>query len=352
MPKLSDGEFSQLEESILAEGCRDPFVIWAETGLLLDGHNRKSICDTHSLPYPDTVSVSLPSREAALDWIDRNQLGRRNLTPDQAALLRGRRYNRVKGNREDNLVQNAPKGNNCPSESTAEALASEHGVSPRTIKNDARYAAAVETLGLGSQVASGTLDASRKDVVAVAKSLPTDATSEDVEEAVEKLKKPHVANNSGDNEWYTPKEYIEAARAVMGGIDLDPASCEAANEVVGAAEFYTEDDDGLAQEWSGRVWMNPPYAQPAIRHFAEKIATEEGVEQAVILVNNATETKWFQTMLSRASAVCFPSGRVKFWHPSKESAPLQGQAVLYIGRSHKAFAKSFSRFGIVCLVVK
>lgn len=68
--------------------------------------------------------------------------------------------------------------------------------------------------------------------------------------------KPHVANNSGNNEWYTPAEYVEAARSVLGKIELDPASSEIANQTIKAKKFYTSEDDGLSESWRGKVWMN------------------------------------------------------------------------------------------------
>jgi ParB family chromosome partitioning protein len=160
----------------------------------------------------------------------------------------------------------------------------------------------------------------------------------------------HVSNNGGENEWYTPVEYITAARKVMGQIDLDPASNVTANEIVGATEFFTVETNGLSQSWSGRVWMNPPYAQPMIADFVGKLTDEYragDVTEACVLVNNATETGWFQGLLTESAATCFPRARVKFWHPDRKAAPLQGQAVLYLGASRDSFAEHFADFGKV-----
>lgn len=163
----------------------------------------------------------------------------------------------------------------------------------------------------------------------------------------------HVSANSGDNEWYTPPEYIQAAREVMGGIDLDPASSAEANDVVGAALWWAEPDNPLEEAWRGRVWMNPPYARPLIDAFCGKLAEEYSagnVTQAITLTNNATETGWFHALAEVGAAICFPRHRVKFWHPRhprKESIPLQGQAAMYLGEDVGAFRREFLQFGFV-----
>jgi hypothetical protein len=136
----------------------------------------------------------------------------------------------------------------------------------------------------------------------------------------------------------------------MGGIDVDPASSPAANEVVGASTFYTIDDDGLTQPWSGRVWLNPPYENKLLEKFCAHLGREysEGnVTAAIVLTNNATETRWFQGLALHASAICFPAGRVSFWHPDKTtSTPPSGQAVLYLGDHPDTFAREFQHFGV------
>jgi len=352
IPPLSAEERQQLENNIIEHGgARDPLVVWVskKAVTLLDGHNRLEICTRLELPF-DIEEMEFKSRDDAEDWIDKNQLGRRNLDSRQMSLLRGRRLRRAEknqGKRSDTLCQSGTKLD------VAREIADEHGVSRRQLYRDKDFSEAVETLGIEREVVAGEIDAPKHEIVAVAKSLPDEPTAEQVEQAREKVTRPHVANNSGDNEWYTPAEYIAAARNVMGGVDLDPASNPVANEVVGAVEFYTADDDGLSKEWGGRLWMNPPYESGLIGKFAEKLCesfTSGDVYAAVVLVNNATETRWFQAIAGQASAVCFPKGRVKFWHPRKEGVPLQGQAVLYLGDEADAFVREFSSFGF-CMEV-
>jgi ParB family chromosome partitioning protein len=166
----------------------------------------------------------------------------------------------------------------------------------------------------------------------------------------EALKIAHVSHNSGENEWYTPVAYIEAARAVMGGIDTDPASCAQANATVKADKYYDSKADGLAQKWHGRVFMNPPYAQPLIANFARAVAAKfsnKEITEAIVLVNNATETEWFNKMIKHASAICFPNGRIRFVNKEGKpgGAPLQGQAVLYFGSKIQKFISEFKSFG-------
>jgi ParB family chromosome partitioning protein len=161
---------------------------------------------------------------------------------------------------------------------------------------------------------------------------------------------PHVAHNAGEQEWYTPAVYVEAARRVLGEIDLDPASSEIAQRTVQAATFYTKEDNGLAQQWEGTVWMNPPYASGLVDEFIAKLCghVETGeVTAAIILVNNATETRWFHQAMAAASAMCFPKGRIRFLDTkgNPSGAPLQGQAFLYFGPDASAFSRVFEEFG-------
>ena len=168
---------------------------------------------------------------------------------------------------------------------------------------------------------------------------------------IAKESKAHVSYNSGNNEWYTPAEYIEKARDVLINIDLDPASNDKANKIIKAKRYYTAKDNGLSKDWSGKVWMNPPYASDLIKSFCEKfiIHFESGdISEGIVLTNNATDTEWFHIMAVHATAICFPRGRIKFWSPDKDNAaPLQGQVLMYFGDNGNKFKELFEDFGVV-----
>lgn len=165
---------------------------------------------------------------------------------------------------------------------------------------------------------------------------------------IDEAKKPHVANNSKDDEWYTPSIYIEAARRVMGSIDLDPASNDFANETVFATTYYDETVNGLEQEWFGNIWLNPPYSTALIQAFADKLVSSN-FDQAIVLVNNATETTWFRKLVDHATAIIFTTGRIKYRkRDGEKGTPLQGQAFLYYGEDPELFLDIFQEFGWGC----
>ena len=150
------------------------------------------------------------------------------------------------------------------------------------------------------------------------------------------------------DEWYTPADYIEAARRAMGSIDLDPATCEMAQTVVNADVYLTKMDNGLGARWlRENVWLNPPYSNSQV--WIDKLLREvDGVfvKQAIVLVNNATETAWFQSLLARSTVVCFPGRRLQFWrHDHSNVGARQGQAIFYIGPNDAAFIAEFEQFG-------
>lgn len=161
----------------------------------------------------------------------------------------------------------------------------------------------------------------------------------------------HRAEGSGENEWFTPLDYIAAARDVMGEIDLDPATHPIAQETVQAINHFTRADDGLIRPWHGRVWLNPPYAQPFIAQFIEKLVTEvtdRRVEQAILLTHNYTDTGWFHHAEGAADLLCFTRGRIKFLDTDGDDcAPTQGQAFFYYGAEIGRFREIFSQFGFV-----
>ena len=166
---------------------------------------------------------------------------------------------------------------------------------------------------------------------------------------------PEASRDS--DSWYTPAKYIESARRAMGSIDLDPFSSEEANKKVKATKFLTASDDALICRWplapsAGNVWMNPPYSAKLVKPAVYRLSCEieaGRVSNAIVLVNNATDTQWFQFMLRRCQAVCFTSGRISFENLDGKniSGNTRGQAFFYFGNNAPKFEREFSQYGTV-----
>ena len=152
------------------------------------------------------------------------------------------------------------------------------------------------------------------------------------------------------DDFYTSAEIIEPARKLFGGIiDLDPASHAAANGVVKARRFFSQEDDGLSKPWAGNVWLNPPFS--AWKAWVGKLLSEWSsgrVKQLCVLAATRTITaQYFTPLVQAASAVCIFRGRIPFWGGHATSSPDEGHVVFYFGNEVQRFIECFSEIGVV-----
>ncbi len=203
---LTDDELTFLEADLIEHGCIDPLIVWKETGFLLDGHNRYKICTKNGIKY-QIKYLSFADRESCNMWMIRHQLGRRNLTANALSYYRGKLYNNLKkkitnptGENQHQLEQkNQLGGQNDHQPKTEEILASEYNVGSRTIRRDADYAEAIDTL-------AETLESSdlRPKILSKKINLTKDATkvlAEDAIAAPEIVKQSYVRAKNG-KDWY------------------------------------------------------------------------------------------------------------------------------------------------------
>lgn len=198
IPALTDDEYSQLETNIQQEGCREALLLWNTTFdkmgmpdngdavyVLIDGHNRYGICQRNGIDFKILLR-DFPDLEQVKNYMIDNQLGRRNLTPERMAYLRGLKYltmkrqagRPVQGISESNLtqVEDAPTEiKQAPR--TDQLLADQFQVSPKSIRLDARYAKGIDKLDepLKKKVLGRTVKVNKSDIIALGDStVPTD----------------------------------------------------------------------------------------------------------------------------------------------------------------------------------
>jgi phage N-6-adenine-methyltransferase len=376
-PLMFAEEYESLKADVLANGLIEP--IWTYEGKIIDGRNRYRACLE--------LGVEPKFREwhgegSLTSFVISLNLKRRHLTSGQRAMIAAgvaalfeveakERQRAAGGDRKSEdyqksvpeifpepICEEGSKAKTPDSGESRNAAAAVMSTNPRYV-SDAKVITS-RSPEVASMVSNGSLSLpqakqviefeteTQKEVVAEITANPDIPAKEIIDKH-----RPHVVNNSGENEWYTPSEYIEAARRVLGTIDLDPASSVKANETVQATKFYTKEFDGLDKDWVGRVWMNPPYSDGLMPKFAAKFVEEvkaKNVVEAIVLVNNATETQWFEQLVSVSSAISFSTGRIKFLASDglTKNSPLQGQAFIYFGDYPDIFTEEFGNFGWTC----
>lgn len=315
-PLLPEHELEALAEDVKERGVEVPIVLYE--GKILDGRNRYRAAMQSGVHFQTNYYTG----DNPVKYVLSLNLHRRHLTESQRQMVAAK-------------IASMPNGGDRKSD----------------------HSANLHSDFLTAEQAADMLNVGRRGVFeakAILRDAPEQvAAIESGEKTVHQVRqelKPHVVHNTGCNEWYTPPEFIELARKVMGEIDLDPASCAKANETVKAKQFFGIEDDGLRQVWRGRVWLNPPYESGLIERFVSKLLdeTELAVTEAICLTNNATETGWGNVLVSSAKAICFPKGRIKFHTPEGPKATgLQGQMICYFGKQPELFRQVYESIGPV-----
>jgi hypothetical protein len=171
---LTPEEQDLLEASLETEGCREPILVWANhDDTIIDGHNRYRICRSLGISFK-TKALKFDSREDVVNWIISNQLGRRNASEEQKSYLRGKRYIAEK------KAPHRPESEGDQSDhlKTSERLADEYGVSAPTIRRDAKFAEAVDSIATNvgrearDAILTGKVKADKKAVTQLAKASP------------------------------------------------------------------------------------------------------------------------------------------------------------------------------------
>lgn len=169
-----------------------------------------------------------------------------------------------------------------------------------------------------------------------------------------------VLTSSETNEWYTPEDpYIEMAREVMGDIDLDPASCAAAQAGIQAGTYYTIDDNGLSKPWFGRVWLNPPYGKTGNRSnqdiWTSRLWSDyrvfNRVVEGIALIKSVPGYEWYEKARDLADAFCEARERIRFINAvtGKRGQAKAGSTFLYYGPDAKRFKGIYGEIGRVTI---
>ena len=246
IPPLREDEQRQLEENILADGVViNPLIVW--NGVIVDGHNRYRILQQHPEIQFTTYEKEFSDRYEAIAWICKNQLGRRNLTPQQFKYLVGQQYEAEKcteqfhGN-QHTLTNKSGVGQfdrHQKSECTAERIARETNTSEKYVRRSGQFSKGVDAAeeavpGIKQEILTGSIKPTEKAVAAIAKAPPEErpALVQQLRQTKEP-KKPQEKPEEKPKPKSSPTETLQAIRDISenmlqsnGEIDADDICAE------------------------------------------------------------------------------------------------------------------------------
>lgn len=213
IPPLTDDEFKQLEANILADGVViNPIIVW--NGVIVDGHNRFQVIQNHPHIQFSTYEKCFGDKLEAIAWICKNQLGRRNLTPEQKKYLIGKQYEAekalepFKGNQY--VTVKSGGGQNVHHQKSSERIAAENGVNEKYVRRAEQYAKGVDLANefdpdIRQDILSGSLPVTSKQVMGI-----VNATPDELPVRVAELRKPTDPPKKNDTSNHTadPKDMM------------------------------------------------------------------------------------------------------------------------------------------------
>ncbi|MBT29812.1 MAG: hypothetical protein CMO01_09145 [Thalassobius sp.] len=241
IPPLKDEELYLLEQSIRAEGVREPLLLWVNpegVHILVDGYNRFQIIrkleEEGKVVKYGVKYLEFANFEDVKDWMLQNQLGRRNLTNEQRSYLRGLRYNREKSKHGGDRKSSGQNDPMTQGQRFSEYLSQEFGVGEKTIRRDAEFAKGIELIGesnpsLKMELLAGKVKIKKSTLQNLGK--------------IEVTSIP-VFNNSADVEGYLQKDINKA--------DSDNSKSKSINSSTDIEKLFKKAKNSLDSAYSSR----------------------------------------------------------------------------------------------------
>ena len=244
IPPLREEELKQLEENILADGVViNPLIIW--DGVIVDGHNRYRILQQYPEIQFSTYEKAFSNRYEAIAWICKNQLGRRNLTPEQRKYLIGKQYEAEKqsngGDRKSSMKKSVGQNDQLiERRHTRRRIADENNVNESFVRRAESFANGVDAAeavepGIKQSILSGTLKVTNQDVSAIAKAPPEERPA--LVQQLRQAKEPEKAEEK-------PKLRRSAAETLQAIRDIS-ANMLQSNGQIDADDICAELEDAL-----------------------------------------------------------------------------------------------------------